>query len=103
MRKSILGQSGLREFIVNFRTLLCRFFPAEFADWKTFQKHFMDQLIFHHIMRAKSIARKLSNSNNNIDNNDDNEKNEKTRLLNSFLKSRRGKQFSNGVEVEVDI
>ncbi len=51
----------------------------------------MDQLIFHHIMRAKSIARKLSNgNNNNIDNisNDVDESNEKTRLLNSFLKSR---------------
>ncbi len=51
----------------------------------------MDQLILSHIMRAKSIARKLANNNNNI-NNGNNDKdcdnNDKKKILNAFLAAR---------------
>ena len=51
----------------------------------------MDQLILSHIMRAKSIARKLANNNNNI-NNGNNDKdcddNDKKKIVNAFLAAR---------------
>ena len=49
----------------------------------------MDQLILSHIMRAKSIARKLANNNNiNNDNTEDNDDNDKKRIVNAYLASR---------------
>ena len=46
----------------------------------------MDQLLYHHIMRAKSIARKLANNNNN--NNSDDNNREKNKIISSFFNSR---------------